>query len=527
MNVLRGVFGLCLVCGMGPAGNVAAGGALAGEQSHSSAFLDNGVTAHRGNSGEDPENTLPAFESAIALGVDWIELDLFRTKDGRLVVIHDRTTGRVGDRDLSVPDSTYEQLQSVDVASDFRRRTGETTEECPPQRIPLLEEVLGLVTAQDRTRVSLQPKMDCVADAIALVRKLGAERWVGFNDGNLQYMANVKCLAPEIPVFWDRGADTDIDKDLVTATSHGFEALVTHHSGVTREKVQKIRDAGLEAGAWTVNDEPTMRRLLEMGVQRIYTDHPRTLLALAAEPRYRSVACEGTYPHHLQGICVDDASIYWSFTTTLVQTDLEGRLQKKVPVANHHGDLCHHDGRLYVAVNLGKFNDPQGNADSWVYVYDADTLGEIARHETQEVFHGAGGIGWRDGHFFVVGGLPEGVEENYVYEYDGDFAFVKKHVVPSGHTHLGIQTATFAHDRWWFGCYGSPQILLVTDVNFKMQGRYEFNCSLGIERTTGGRLLAASGRCRKPEGCDGSVRIVVPDERQGLKTADANEGERQ
>ncbi|MEZ6091452.1 MAG: hypothetical protein R3C05_26235 [Pirellulaceae bacterium] len=196
---------------------------------------------------------------------------------------------------------------------------------------------------------------------------------------------------------------------------------------------------------------------------------------------FRNIDCEGTYQHHLQGICADTEAIYWSFTTTLVKTDLDGKLLKKVPVANHHGDLCFHDGKLYIAVNLGKFNDPKGNADSWVYVYDADTLKELSRHEVRQVFHGAGGIGFRDDHFFVVGGLPDGVEENYVYEYDGEFRLVKKHVIMSGHTHLGIQTATFAHDRWWFGCYGDPKILLVTDADFQMKGRYEFDCSLGIE----------------------------------------------
>ena len=150
------------------------------------------------------------------------------------------------------------------------------------------------------------------------------------------------------------------------------------------------------------------------------------------------VQCEGAYQHHLQGVCTDENSIFWSFTTTLVKTDMNGTLLKQVPVANHHGDLCFHQGKLYVAVNLGKFNDPEGNGDSWVYVYDAETLTEIARHETQEVFHGAGGIGIRDGHFFVVGGLPDDLKENYVYEYDRDFKFLTKHIVKSGHTHLGI-----------------------------------------------------------------------------------------
>ncbi|WP_235935271.1 hypothetical protein [Candidatus Laterigemmans baculatus] len=249
-----------------------------------------------------------------------------------------------------------------------------------------------------------------------------------------------------------------------------------------------------------------------------------TLLMLCAPPssgererQYRDVACEGTYSHHLQGVCVDEESIYWSFTTTLVKTNLAGEVIQRIPVANHHGDLCYHDGKLYVAVNLGKFNDPAGNADSWVYVYDAASLQEVERHGVPEVFHGAGGIGFRDGRFFVVGGLPAEVDENYVYEYDGDFQFVGKHVVKSGHTHLGIQTAAFAHGRWWFGCYGSPPVLLVTGADFAMQGRYEFDASLGVVGLPDGRLFAASGRCEQGTGCTGRVRVVVPDESAGLK----------
>lgn len=259
----------------------------------------------------------------------------------------------------------------------------------------------------------------------------------------------------------------------------------------------------------------------------------RTLITLAVAmlavssahaQAFRNVTCEGTYPHHLQGICTDREAIYWSFTTTLVKTDLNGTLLKKVPVANHHGDLCFHEGKLYVAVNLGKFNDPQGNADSWVYIYDAAALKELARHEVQEVFYGAGGIGFRGGRFFVVGGLPDGMEENYVYEYDSLFKFVKKHVIKSGHTHLGIQTATFAHDRWWFGCYGDPKILLLTDPDFQMKGRFEFDCSLGIEGIPDGRLLSASGKCDKDKGCTGIARIALSDERKGLRYQQA-EGE--
>jgi glycerophosphoryl diester phosphodiesterase len=242
-------------------------------------FLKNGVTAHRGNSGEHPENTLPAFRSAIDLGADWIELDIFLTRDGKLVLSHDRTTGRMGDRSLVVPDSTYEELRTVDVAASFRQARGKTIRECPKHTMPLLEEVIALVMTQERTRVSIQPKMDCVAEAVALVRKMRAEKWAGFNDGNLQYVAKVKELAPEIVVFWDRNR-TNITQDLKIAQQHGFEGFVLERALVTPERVREIQAAGLEAGAWTVNDEAQMKRFLAYGIDRIYTDHPRRLLEI-------------------------------------------------------------------------------------------------------------------------------------------------------------------------------------------------------------------------------------------------------
>lgn len=242
-----------------------------------------------------------------------------------------------------------------------------------------------------------------------------------------------------------------------------------------------------------------------------------------AAPEPINVMCEGTYRHHLQGVCSDERAIYWSFTTTLVQTDMQGKVTKQVPVANHHGDLCQHAGRLFVAVNLGEFNNPAGKADSWVYVYDAKNLKEVARHRTPEVTYGAGGIGFRDGKFYVVGGLPDDVDENYVYEYDSKFEFLKKHTIASGHTHLGIQTAAFAHDRWWFGCYGSPAELLVTDKNFRMLGRFKRDCSLGIDGLSDGRLLVGSGKCNQSTGCVGSVQTALPDKKAGFTNEQGEE----
>jgi len=238
-------------------------------------------------------------------------------------------------------------------------------------------------------------------------------------------------------------------------------------------------------------------------------DQPRSAAA------FRAVTCEGIYPHHLQGIDADrKGSIYWSFTTTLVATDAAGRVLKAVPVKSHHGGLVHHDGKLYVAVNFGSFNNAQGRADNWIYVYDAKTLKLLGKHPAPQVKHGAGGIAFHDNRFIVIGGLPEGVQENYAYEYDTSFKFIRKHTIKSGYTNLGIQAAGFHDGHWWFGCYGNK--LLKVDKSFKLVGKYDFNCGLGIAGIPGGRLLVARGSQIAGKGRGGSVLLAKPDDVKGL-----------
>lgn len=237
----------------------------------------------------------------------------------------------------------------------------------------------------------------------------------------------------------------------------------------------------------------------------------------AATPKkteYHNVQCEGAYPHHLQGICIDgQGHIFWSFTTELVKTNASGKVLVKIPVGNHHGDLCYQGGKVFVAVNFGDFNNPQGKADSWVYVYDAEKLLLIAKHQTPEVIYGAGGIAVHDDKFIVVGGLPKGIEENYLYEYDSGFKFVKKHVLKSGYTLLGIQTAAFADHQWWFGCYGTK--LLKADTSFKFLAKFDLECSLGIDRINDKLLLIARGG-REGKLHTGRVQLAEPSEKQGF-----------
>jgi len=231
---------------------------------------------------------------------------------------------------------------------------------------------------------------------------------------------------------------------------------------------------------------------------------------------FTNTACEGAYRYHLQGVTADSESLFWCFTDALVKTDQQGKVIKKIAVGNHHGDLCHHEGKLYVAVNFGRFNDAQKRADSWVYVYDATDLALLKKHKTPELVYGAGGIAEHQGHYFVVGGLPGDFEENYVYEYDKDFKFITRHEVKSGQTLLGIQTAEWADGSWWFGCYGNPQVLLKVSEDFRQVERFEFDCSLGIVRVAPNTFLVAKGSCSKEKGCVGQLMLAKPKAESGL-----------
>lgn len=224
---------------------------------------------------------------------------------------------------------------------------------------------------------------------------------------------------------------------------------------------------------------------------------------------FKTVNCEGQYFGHLQGVCADGQSqLFWSYNTTLVCTNEQGAVLQKATVANHHGDLCFVNGRLFVAVNLGEFNQPEGKADSWVYEYDATTLAEIGRHPVPEVVHGAGGVGFDGERFLVVGGLPEGFRENYLYEYSQDWTFVKRHVLDSGYTFRGIQTALFHDGMWLFGCYGKPKELLIADRHLNLMGRQEFDGAIGIVGVGAGKILVA--RPIKKKGAEVSSAQVVP-----------------
>lgn len=213
----------------------------------------------------------------------------------------------------------------------------------------------------------------------------------------------------------------------------------------------------------------------------------------AEQSASKVIKCEGEYAGHLQGTDARGNDIWWSFTTMIVRTDLAGRVLASCKAPGHQGDLCVKGDTLYVAVNRGKFNT-EDKGSSFVYSYDANTL-EQKKIWNLDMPHGAGGITWKDDRFYVVGGLPPTHRCNYVYEYDTDFKLVKRHILNTGYTVMGIQTATYLDGEFLFGIYGgkgNPSGILRCSPDFSSVKRYNGPGAIGFAKIDSAIYTAAT-----------------------------------
>ena len=234
-------------------------------------------------------------------------------------------------------------------------------------------------------------------------------------------------------------------------------------------------------------------------------------MLMAAAVVHGEVLCAGTYKNHLQGIASDNSgNFYWSFTTKLVKTDVHGKELAKVDTPYHSGDLTWHDGKVYMPFANGRWNTEGGGAHSFIHVYDGQTLALLSKHSIPELIYGAGGVEYYDGRFFVVGGLPKGYQENYVYEYTDTFQFVKRHTIKSGYTSVGIQTICRGDDgTWWLGFYHAQAGTLRTDGAFSLLKKHAFDTSIGIARTSEKGIFWVATTKKNEQGAyTGSVRRV-------------------
>ena len=154
------------------------------------------IVAHRGSSTKAPENTLPAFEQAIKDGADFVETDVYRTRDGAIVCIHDPSLKRTTNGEGFVFEKTIDYTRSLDAGSWF-------SEKFKGVQVPLLEEYLDII-ASSNAGAFIKIKMPGIEEEVlGKVLQWGLEDRTVILSGNWNVLLNVKRLVPGIPTLAD------------------------------------------------------------------------------------------------------------------------------------------------------------------------------------------------------------------------------------------------------------------------------------------------------------------------------------
>lgn len=228
------------------------------------------VWAHRGASGYAPENTLAAFQKAVDLDADGVELDIQLTKDDQIVVIHDETIDRTSDGKGWVKDYTLEELR----AFNYNR----IKPEYKHADIPTMREVFELlkptglfINIEIKTGVVFYEKIE--EKILALTKEMGMEDRVCYSSFNHYTVTRIHELKPDAEVGF-LYADGPIDMPSY-GVKHGVNALHPALYNLQYDGfVKECKEKGLKLNVWTVNERPYMEMCCQYGVDAIITNYP-------------------------------------------------------------------------------------------------------------------------------------------------------------------------------------------------------------------------------------------------------------
>lgn len=249
---------------------------------------------HRGNSGDFPENTLPAFGDALACGMPYLELDVRATKDGEVVVIHDESLLRTCGIERPVAGLTLADLQSYDAGATFTPDQGRSYPHrgCGIQ-VPLLADVLQ---AFPRALFNIEIKQETPAMETAtleVIRRADMTEQVLLAAENDAVMARLRplCQTAGIPTSFSYGELVSFFTWLQAGGQSPYHPpaqalqIPETYEGqtlVTRQSIAAAHAFGIEIHVWTVNQAQDMERLLRMGVDGVMSDRPAVLQKVAA-----------------------------------------------------------------------------------------------------------------------------------------------------------------------------------------------------------------------------------------------------
>lgn len=249
------------------------------------------VIAHRGYSSIAPENTLPSFERALAAGADMVELDYHHTRDGVPMVLHDYTLDRTtdatniwGGRGIKLAERSSSELQSLEAGLWFKPPY-------PGTHLPTLNEALDLIQRSGVTLI--ERKAGDAATCVDLLKRRSLLNRVVVQAFDWEYLRDYHRLEPSQilgalgpPSTRDRRKLSDAEKALSGAWIDEVKKVGAHavvwNKQVDAAAVKTAHERGLKVWVYTIDDESTANRLLDLGVDGIITNNTGLLWKVLA-----------------------------------------------------------------------------------------------------------------------------------------------------------------------------------------------------------------------------------------------------
>jgi glycerophosphoryl diester phosphodiesterase len=225
--------------------------------------------AHRGASGEYPENTRMAFAKAIEARADMIELDCQLTRDGHVVVYHDEKLRRITGARGALRDKTLAQLKTLDIGQ-WRKKA------YMGERILTLEEAIETIAGNVDLCVEIKSFAATPGIELKLLFILSHYDYLDrtmISSFDYRVLDRVRELAPEATIAVIFGSNSKEDP-FNAASRLGAVSINVQKELASREFLRRAWDSGLDVYVWTINDLRQMEEFASLGIQGIITDFP-------------------------------------------------------------------------------------------------------------------------------------------------------------------------------------------------------------------------------------------------------------
>lgn len=253
-------------------------------------YIDTGnkvlIIAHRGASAYYPENTMVAFEKAVAMNADMIEIDVMMSKDRVPVVFHDAGLKAHTDGEGKLKDHTLSELKKMDAGSWF-------DEQFSDQTISTLEEVLEF--AAGTIALNIEIKKEAVTDelydgieekVLKLVRKYEMERYVLFSSFDYRAVRHLKAFDKSLSVallYNKKKSNEKLPSELIS--EYDADAFNCTFRQFNKKRQADIKKHNIPTFVYTVDQPKRMRKLIDRGVNGIFTNKPDVLREVLGEKK--------------------------------------------------------------------------------------------------------------------------------------------------------------------------------------------------------------------------------------------------